>query len=238
MADDAQGLSRSVEDYLKAIYGLCNRGEVASTSAIAEALDVQPASVTGMVKRLAESGLLEHVPYRGVELTDAGTREALSILRRHRILETYLTEHLGYSWEEVHREAERLEHAASDGLIERMAAALKDPSHDPHGAPIPTRAGEIEPTDSLTLAEVAQGVEVQIRAVRDDDSDGLRAIETAGLFPGVRVRVVNRSLSDGTLHVTVGKREERDLAVDLSVARRVYVVPNAASRKRSAEDAE
>jgi DtxR family Mn-dependent transcriptional regulator len=237
MADDAQGLSRSVEDYLKAIYGLCNRGEVATTSAIAEALEVQPASVTGMVKRLAESRLLEHVPYRGVELTDAGTREALRILRRHRILETYLTHRLGYSWEEVHREAELLEHAASDGLIERMAAALKDPSHDPHGAPIPTRAGEIEATDSLTLAEVAKGVEVRIRAVRDDDSDVLLAMESAGLFPGVRVRVVNRSISDGKLHVTVGETEERELAVELSVARRVYVVSTAAGPTRSAEEA-
>jgi DtxR family Mn-dependent transcriptional regulator len=136
-------LSRSVEDYLKAIYGLCESGDAASTSAIADALDIQPASVTGMVKRLAESGLLEHVPYRGVRLTSSGTREALRVLRRHRILETYLCERLGFSWEDVHGEAERLEHAASDVLIEKMAAALEFPSHDPHGAPIPTRTGPV-----------------------------------------------------------------------------------------------
>ena len=140
----ARTLSRSVEDYLKAIYGLCESGEPASTTAIAEALDIQPASVTGMVKRLAESGLLEHVPYRGVSLTKGGTREALRVVRRHRILETYLCERLGYSWDDVHGEAERLEHAASEDLIEKMAAALEFPLHDPHGAPIPTVAGDIE----------------------------------------------------------------------------------------------
>ena len=132
-------LSRSVEDYLKAIYGLSEAGDAASTSAIAEALDVQPASVTGMVKRLADSELVEHVPYKGVRLTEQGVRDALRVLRRHRILETYLCERLAYTWDDVHEEAERLEHAASEELIEKMAAALGFPSHDPHGAPIPTR---------------------------------------------------------------------------------------------------
>ena len=157
MADETSGLSRSVEDYLKAIYSLGESGEAASNSAIADALEVQPASVTGMVKRLAESGYLEHVPYRGVKLTGEGTREALRILRRHRILETYLTERLGYRWERVHQEAERLEHAASEELIERMAAALENPSHDPHGAPIPTSSGEIGATDSLHSGRAGTG---------------------------------------------------------------------------------
>ena len=133
-----RALSRSVEDYLKAIYGLSGSGQPVSTSAIAEALDVQPASVTGMVKRMAAWGLLEHMPYKGARLTPPGTREALRVLRRHRILETYLYERLGFSWDDVHDEAERLEHAASDRLIEQMALALGSPSHDPHGAPIPT----------------------------------------------------------------------------------------------------
>ncbi|MCJ7628846.1 MAG: metal-dependent transcriptional regulator, partial [Longimicrobiales bacterium] len=159
MADETSALSRSVEDYLKVIYSLCEPGEVASTSSIAETLEVQPASVTGMVKRLAESGYLEHVPYRGVQLTEAGTRAALRVLRRHRILESYLTERLGYRWEDVHQEAERLEHSASDELIERMASALENPRYDPHGAPIPTSSGEIEATDSFTLAELGPGEE-------------------------------------------------------------------------------
>ena len=160
-------LSRSVEDYLKAVYGLTEREESASTSALAETLDVQPASVTGMVKRLAECGYLEHARYRGVRLTESGVREALRIIRRHRILETYLHMQLGYSWDDVHAEAERLEHAASEALIDRMAAILEHPSHDPHGAPIPTPSGEIERPECVTLNEVALGLSVQIRSVPD-----------------------------------------------------------------------
>ncbi len=178
------GLSRSVEDYLKAIYGLSERGDPASTSAIADALAVQPASVTGMVKRLAESGLLEHAPYRGVRLTERGIREALKVLRRHRVIETYLCERLGFAWEDVHEEAERLEHAASDTLVERMAAALQFPSHDPHGAPIPTSAGEIESIDFRTLADALPGSSLRVRAVRDEDPERLRFLEAAGLTPG------------------------------------------------------
>ena len=223
-AHEGRGLTPSVEDYLKAIYSLCEPGEVASTSAIAESLQVQPASVTGMVKRLAEVGLAEHVPYRGVQLTDAGTREALRILRRHRILETYLTERLGYRWEDVHQEAERMEHAASDELIERMAAALENPSHDPHGAPIPTPAGEIEATDSLTLAELAPGQDAQVRAVRDDQSEGLLAAELAGLLPGARVRILARTGVPPVLEVEVGASGAPPLHVPLEVARRVYVM--------------
>ena len=170
-------LSRSVEDYLKAVFGLTETGDAASTSALAEVLEVQPASVSGMVKRLADEGLLEHVPYRGVRLTESGRIEALRVVRRHRILETYLVERLGYAWEDVHAEAERLEHAASDHLVERMAAALEDPSHDPHGAPIPTRSGEIEDVDFSTLADAVEGDRVQIRAVADEDADRLRYLD-------------------------------------------------------------
>lgn len=180
MPEDTPTLSRSAEDYLKAIYALCGRGRPATTTSIAAALRVQPASVTGMVKRMAESGLLEHVPYRGVRLTAAGTREALRVLRRHRILESYLTKRLGYPWEEVHREAEVLEHVASDDLIERMAAAVGHPSHDPHGAPIPTPNGKIEaPPSPLTLAELETGGEAWVRGIRDDHGELLRKAEKA-----------------------------------------------------------
>src|SRR5690606_36754340 len=129
MPEDSPFLSRSVDDYLKAIYALSERRTPPSTSEIAGSLEVQPASVSGMIKRLAEAGYVEHVPYRGVRLSAGGTREALRIVRRHRSLELYLSERLGYSWEDVHDEAERLEHAASDELIERMAASLENPSH-------------------------------------------------------------------------------------------------------------
>lgn len=224
MPSTTPGLSRSVEDYLKAIYGLTERGEAASTSAVAERLAVQPASVTGMVKRMAESGLLEHVPYRGVRLTAAGHREALKVLRRHRIIETYLCERLGFAWDDVHGEAELLEHAASDRLVEHMAAALQFPSHDPHGAPIPTSAGEIEETDFTTLAEAAPGTDLRVRAVRDEDPARLRTMEAQGLTPGVRVRVAPVQDVAGHVAVRVGEPGGTDQSVRHDLARRIYVV--------------
>lgn len=224
MSPSTPGLSPSVEDYLKAIYGLSEGGEAASTSAIAEALAVQPASVTGMVKRMAESGLLEHVLYRGVRLTALGQREALKVLRRHRIIETYLCERLGFSWDDVHDEAERLEHAASDSLVERMAAALGSPSHDPHGAPIPTSCGQIEETDSATLADAAPGQEVRVRAVRDEDAAWLRSVEAKGLTPGARLRVEPRQPAPDHVAVRVGGGEGPLETVRRELARRIYVV--------------
>jgi DtxR family Mn-dependent transcriptional regulator len=220
----APHLSRSVEDYLKAVYSLTERGESASTSALAESLDVQPASVTGMVKRLAECGYLEHARYRGVRLTEAGSREALRIIRRHRILETYLNTHLDYSWEDVHEEAERLEHAASDTLIDRMAAILKHPSHDPHGAPIPTPSGEIEASEFVTLNEVDPGVAVQIRSVQDEDPDRLRYMETLGLVPGARIVIEERAPFDGPTTVTIGSRETAEV-IGSDLADGIFVVP-------------
>lgn len=220
---NARALSRSVEDYLKAIYGLSDSGDPASTSAIAEALDIQPASVTGMIKRMAESGLLEHVPYKGVRLTEPGTLEALRVLRRHRILETYLCERLGYSWDDVHDEAERLEHAASDKLIEQMADALDFPSHDPHGAPIPTRGGHIESTDLATLADARPGDRVLIRAVRDEDASDLRSMAAGGLVPGAKMQVRSVSGKQGFVEVGV-VGESRTRRVPDELARHIYVV--------------
>lgn len=216
-------LSRSVEDYLKAIYSLSERGEPASTNSIAAAMEVQPSSVTGMVKRLAESGLLEHAPYRGVSLTERGRREALRVVRRHRIIECYLTQRLSYSWEDVHEEAERLEHAASDELIDRMARALHHPSHDPHGAPIPNAQGEIERIDHVTLAQAPQGVELEVRAVRDDDSEALRELEAHGLLPGVRVRREVGRPDDGALRLVILGEESAPCVLDPSLAERVFV---------------
>ncbi len=223
MVDDSPTLSRSVEDYLKVIYALSQEGEAASTSDIAEALKVQPASVSGMVKRLAESGYVEHLPYRGVRLSTEGSREALRIIRRHRILETYLNERLGYSWDDVHDEAERLEHAASDELIDRMASALEDPSHDPHGAPIPTRAGDVELTDHPTLAEVRVGAQVLIHAVRDDDPERLRYMEARGLLPGVLLHVDSRAPFDGPITLTVGRGRGVPQTIGHELATRIRV---------------
>lgn len=222
----SRALSRSEEDYLKAIYGLSESGDAASTTAIATALDIQPASVTGMIKRMAETGLLEHIPYRGVRLTHRGNLEALRVLRRHRILETYLCERLGFSWDDVHAEAERLEHAASDHLIERMAAALEFPSHDPHGAPIPTRGGQIEPTDPATLADARMGDRLRIRAVRDEDAETLRSLADEGLLPGVSVEVRSPVNDSGAMGVTVSGEADAVRSIEAELARQVYVVPD------------
>jgi DtxR family transcriptional regulator, Mn-dependent transcriptional regulator len=220
-------LSRSVEDYLKAIYALTEQGEPASTSGLAQALEVQPASVTGMVKRLAESGWVEHLPYRGVTLTEEGNLAALRIIRRHRVLETYLNRRLGFSWDDVHAEAERLEHAASDALIERMADALEHPSHDPHGAPIPTSCGEVEPTPQRTLLGVEGGSRVRIRAVRGDDPERLRSLEARGLVPGVELDVEGRLGNSGPLAVRVlnGEGEVQSVGAHLAALIRVELLP-------------
>ena len=175
-ASNGPVLTRSIEDYLKAIYELEQDGSPAQTSAIAGALEVAPPSVSGMVKRLSEAGLLQHVPYRGVQLTQEGRRAALRMVRRHRVVETYLTTKLGYDWDSVHEEAERLEHAVSDELIERMAMALGSPRYDPHGAPIPARDGTIETPSCIALSEVPVGGVAELRLVSDKDAERLRFI--------------------------------------------------------------
>jgi DtxR family Mn-dependent transcriptional regulator len=190
-------LTRSVEDYLKAIYRLSAQGGFAATSDIAGLLDLSAPSVSGMVKRLSEMGLIEHVPYRGVQLTSQGRRAALRMIRRHRVLELYLTRQLQYNWDDVHDEAERLEHAVSDDLIERMAAALGDPRYDPHGDPIPTAAGEIEEAELVPLSEAAIGKELELRQVGTQDAARLRYFAEQGLVPGVRVLVTDRQPFNG-----------------------------------------
>jgi DtxR family Mn-dependent transcriptional regulator len=209
-------LTRSVEDYLKAIYHLSSQGGFAATSDIAASLEVSAPSVSGMVKRLSETGLIEHVPYRGVQLTAQGRRAALRVIRRHRILEAYLTAHLDYVWDGVHEEAERLEHAVSDDLIERMARALGDPRYDPHGAPIPTSAGEIEEADLASLAEAPVGAELELRQVGTEDPARLRYLSKQGLVPGVLLTITERQPFNGptTVRVSGGWRVVgRDLAL-------------------------
>jgi DtxR family Mn-dependent transcriptional regulator len=197
-------LTRSVEDYLKSVFHLTSQGGFATTSGIAEMLEVAPPSVSGMMKRLSETGLIEHVPYRGVQLTPQGRRAALQMIRRHRILESYLTSKLGYDWGDVHVEAERLEHAVSEKLIERMAEALGAPRYDPHGAPIPTAAGEIEEAELITLADVRVGAMVVLRQVGNEEPERLRYLAEQGLMPGTRLAVVERQPFNGPTTVRLG----------------------------------
>jgi DtxR family Mn-dependent transcriptional regulator len=216
-------LSRSVEDYLKAVWQLTESGAIATTSDLAARMSVAPASVSGMVKRLAESGHLEHTPYKGVRLTVPGRLAALAVVRRHRVIETYLIRKLGYDLAGVHDEAERLEHAVSDELVERMAFALGQPRYDPHGAPIPTREGEVEPRPSLTLADVAAGERVTLREVSDDDPERLRYLESLGLVPAAALTVLERSPFGGPIRVRVGDGETKDRVLGPELAAWVWV---------------
>ena len=210
-------LTRSVEDYLKSIYHLTSQGGFATTSDIASMLEVAPPSVSGMMKRLSETGLIEHVPYRGVQLTHQGRTAALQMIRRHRILEVYLTQQLGYDWGDVHAEAERLEHAVSEKLIDRMAGALGNPRYDPHGAPIPTAAGEIEEAELVTLAAADVGGTLLLRQVGDENPARLRYLAEQGLTPGTRMTVLDRQPFNGPITVRMGSGETRVVGQELAL---------------------
>ena len=220
-------LTEPVEDYLKAIYELESRQGNASTSDVAEALAVAPASVTGMVRRLAAQGYLDHTPYRGVQLTDAGRRAALRTIRRHRVLESYLTSVLGYPWDRVHDEAERLEHAASDELIERMAEALGNPTVDPHGAPIPTAEGTVVEPLHRTLSDLPIGEPARMLLVSDKDPALLRYLAEIGLQPGVEVTVLSRAPFDGPLTLRIDSTES---VVGTRLAEQVLVAAESKSK--------
>jgi DtxR family Mn-dependent transcriptional regulator len=225
----AHSLSGPVEDYLKAIYDLERVGQPASTNDIADRLAISPASVSGMVRRLADQGLIRHEPYRGVRLTGDGRRAALRTLRRHRILECYLTEVLGYAWDGVHAEAERLEHAASEELIDRMAAALGDPARDPHGAPIPTREGTVEEQTLRTLAQAPAGERVRVRRVEDEDAERLRYLAQLGIRPGAVVRILDKAPFEGPITIRVdGDGGGATRAIGVGLAAQVFVEPTSA----------
>jgi DtxR family Mn-dependent transcriptional regulator len=213
-------LTAPAEDYLKAIYEIERAGDAALTNDIATRLAIAPASVSGMIRRLARQGLLKHERYYGVRLTNSGRTAALRTLRRHRILECYLAQVLGYDWDRVHDEAERLEHAASDELIDRMATALGNPAVDPHGAPIPTRELTVDETRHLSLAELAEGSRVRVLRMADEDSEFLRYLAGLGIIPGAELRVERRAPFEGPITVRIGRATH---IVGLSAAARVFV---------------
>ena len=217
MADNPM-LSRSQEDYLKVIYNLEARFGVAQTSAIAESLDLARASVSAMVKRLAELGLVEHALHRGVRLTDSGCQAALQVLRRHRIIEAYLLEKLGYEWDGVDAEADRLEHDASDELVETMARAMGNPRYDPHGAPIPTSAGDLEQPEVVLMTELSVGAAGELRMVSDQDPERLRFLASLGLKPGTRFKVLARQPFHGPLTLQFEGADQREQVVGFELA--------------------
>jgi DtxR family Mn-dependent transcriptional regulator len=197
--------SEAIEDYAKAIYSLSGRtGGAVSTNALAERLGVTPASVSSMVKKLHERGLVEHVPYRGVALTPEGTRVALEVLRHHRLLETYLAEHLGVPWDRVHEEAEALEHVLSEYLEARIAAKLGHPTHDPHGDPIPSEELEIAEATTVPLSDLVSGDRGRFVRVSDSDPEMLRYLAERGVTLGDDLEVLERQPFDGPLTVRFG----------------------------------
>ena len=215
--------SSAIEDYAKAIYGLELRaGGAVSTNALAERLGVTAASASGMVKRLDELGLVSHVPNRGVELTADGRRLALEVLRHHRLLELYLAESLGVPWDRVHQEAEVLEHVLSEELEEAIAAKLGNPTHDPHGDPIPTADLRIEEGDTVSLQSLRAGQAGTFVRVSDADPEMLRYLAERGIAPGSRFQIVDKQPFDGPLFARFGA-EVHVLGGALAQAMRVEV---------------
>jgi DtxR family Mn-dependent transcriptional regulator len=199
--------SPAIEDYAKAIYALELRDcEPVSTNALAERLGVTPASASGMVKRLDELGLVEHRPYKGVSLTEDGKRVALEVMRHHRLLELYLVKSLGVPWDRVHQEAEVLEHVLSEELEELIAAKLGDPTHDPHGDPIPTRDLTIEEGATESLQSLEVGTRGTFARVSDSDPEMLRFLAERGIAPGAELEVVDKQPFDGPVFARFGDR--------------------------------
>jgi len=219
--------SEAVQDYAKAIYTLQRHhdGAPVSTNALAERLGVTAGSASAMAKRLAELGLASHEPYHGVSLTGEGRRMALEVIRHHRLLELYLAEHLGVPWDRVHEEAEALEHVISEDLEARIAAKLGNPTHDPHGDPIPSPDLVVDEGETVSLGEAPAGARGRFVRVSDSDPAMLRYLRDAGITLGEPFELVDRQPFDGPLTVRIGEGEHvlgstlaRAMRVELSGA--------------------
>lgn len=203
-------ISPATQDYLKVIYDLTQGAGRATTSEIADYLAVRPASVTGMLQKMAKEDppLVEYKKHKGVTLTNEGNRAALEIMRHHRLVETFLHDILGYSWDEVHEEAERLEHVISEDMERRIAAVLGNPSRDPHGQPIPDQNLKLRPDLDIPMSDLRPGQAAIVRRVRDDDPELLRYLAELGLLPGAKITTVAFISFDQTLHVQIIGNEE------------------------------
>ncbi len=212
------GLSPAVENYLKAIREVQEDRDVAAVGEVAERLGVTPASVTLMLRSLAEKGLVRYVPYHGATLTGAGRGVALRVLRRHRLVERYLVDELGLPWDEVHAEAERWEHVLSPKVEARIASLLGDPGIDPHGAPIPSIQGKMEEAESQTLDQIQPDETVWIGEIYDRDAQLLRYLDSLGVKPGVKVSCQSREPYGGSLTLKLG---DSIITLGLEAARRI-----------------
>ena len=214
--------SSSIEDYVKVIYGFTEwQDKPITSSQLAQRLGVANSSVSEMVRKLKDQGLVDHKPYSAITLTDSGVRLALSMVRRHRLIETYLVQELGYSWDEVHDEAELLEHAVSDTFIERMAAKLGDPQRDPHGDPIPAADGTVLLPEAHLLGELDPGHTGRITRISDENPDLLRYLSAEEIDLDAEVEVVGRKPFGGALVVRIsnaGRKRDFDLADEVTAA--------------------
>lgn len=213
--------SKALEDYLKIIYkleGQAPKDKGVQTSMMAERLSISQASVSNMLKKLAEKGYIKYAPYYGVSLTDSGRKIALNMVRKHRILELYLVERLGYSWDEVDEEAEVLEHSISDTLADRMWEDLGKPSHDPHGSPIPNAEGVVTENNWQPLTEVELKSPVVVKRIKNRSPEELRYLASIGLTTGVRLTVMNVAPLNGPLLVEVENGELQALDYRLALA--------------------
>ena len=226
--------SSSVGDYIKAIWDLGGVGS-ASTKDVADRLLVSPASVSNMFVRLQEMGLVKYERYQGASLTERGRVEALRLIRRHRLIETFLLEHLGYDWQEVHDEAERLEHAVSDEFTERLAAFLGHPDHDPHGGPIPSPEGVMEADNTFPLSQAVAGKTLRISKVRDEDAQMLDYLGDRNLVPGRLVTVREVRDLDGV--VIVEDEEAEIYALGEPLARYMFVRDELSAKESGGEGA-
>jgi DtxR family Mn-dependent transcriptional regulator len=200
--------SLTIENYVKAIYLAASQdGQPAATGKLAEALGVSPGTVTSMLKTLSETGLAEYIPYEGARLTDAGRTLALRVLRRHRLIELFLARTLNMTWDEVHEEAENMEHAVSDLLIDRIDAYLGHPAADPHGDPIPKADGTVDRLAGRRLTELVAGEAFRLARVTDQSSDFLRYLTETGLKLGAAGRVVSNRTEAGVISVEIAGRE-------------------------------
>ena len=197
--------SEAVDDYLKAIYRIAGQADRASTAALAEELSVSPASVSGMLRKLSEARppWIEYQKHHGARLAERGRARALEVIRHHRLIELFLHSVLGYSWDEVHAEAERLEHAISETFEDRIALALGDPEFDPHGHPIPRRDGSIPKRSDTSLVHMEPGTSAKVSRVSDQDSEMLQYLSRIGVKPGVWIHLVERGPFDGPLMLRV-----------------------------------
>lgn len=212
MSND-ENLSETIQDYLKAIYELAPEDGRTSTNQIAERLKVAPASVTGMLKRLSSvhPPLVDYHKHHGVQLTEEGLRISLEVIRKHRLIELFLVKVLGYSWDEVHSEAERLEHAVSFHFVDKLACLLENPNYDPHGDPIPDRDLQLPTMDTFLLSEAKANQRLTVRRVQSSDPALLRYLGDMGVVPGEQITVTARVPFDRTVRVRIGEAQNEQV---------------------------